>query len=173
MKDSLKEFIGRNREAFDDKEPSDNTWRGIRASLGSSSLWNSITLWRVAAMLLLGLSGYLFATKDSTILKKKEVAQLQVEFDDLEKFYSSQIAEKVALISSLDGIGEQDQFTQDIQKLEAMYQVLGEEMKNKPSEKVKDALILNLLVRIDLLNQQLKKLEDSRKESKSVKPSEV
>jgi hypothetical protein len=41
-------------------------------------------------------------------------------------------------------------------------------MKIKPSEKVKDALILNMLVRIDLLNQQIKKLEDSRKDKKKV-----
>lgn len=42
-----------------------------------------------------------------------------------------------------------------------MYQVLNEEMKTRPTEKVKDALILNLLVRIDLLNQQ-RELEDSK-----------
>jgi hypothetical protein len=37
--------------------------------------------------------------------------------------------------------------------------ILKEEMKSQPSEKVKDALVLNLLVRINLLNQQLYKLD--------------
>lgn len=173
MKDSLREFIRRNRGDFDDMEPSENVWRKIGNNLDRPSLWNSVALWRVAAVLFLGLSVYLLASKDSVLIERKEVARLQIEFNDLEKFYSSQIAEKVALISNLDGIGEQDQFTQDIQKLEAMYQVLGEEMKNRPSEKVKDALILNLLVRIDLLNQQLKKLEDSREKAASGKSAEV
>jgi hypothetical protein len=36
-------------------------------------------------------------------------------------------------------------------------------MKTSPSAKVKDALILNMLVRIDLLNQQIQKLEDHQK----------
>lgn len=47
-----------------------------------------------------------------------------------------------------------------------MYEVLREEMKASPSEKVKDALILNMLIRIDVLNQQIKKLEDLRKEER-------
>jgi hypothetical protein len=101
------------------------------------------------------------------------MASAQVEFMDLETFYSSQIAEKVALINDIDALGENDPFTQDFQKLDAMYQVLREEMKNHPSEKVKDALVLNLLVRIDLLNQQIKKLEDSKRRSQKIAASEV
>jgi len=32
-------------------------------------------------------------------------------------------------------------------------------MKRRPSQDVRDALVLNLLVRIDLINQQLNKLD--------------
>jgi hypothetical protein len=39
-------------------------------------------------------------------------------------------------------------------------------MKTHPTQKVKDALVLNLLVRIDLLNQQLHKIEEGEKEIK-------
>jgi hypothetical protein len=52
-----------------------------------------------------------------------------------------------------------------------MYQVLKTEMRQRPSQDVKDALVLNLLVRIDLLNQQLNKLdrrEEGKESSKSV-----
>jgi hypothetical protein len=86
-------------------------------------------------------------------------------FTDLESYYSNQIAEKVELIHDFDRGDEHEQFTQDFQKLDAMYQVLREEMKARPSTKVKDALVLNLLVRIDLLNLQIKKLEDRGKPS--------
>jgi hypothetical protein len=37
-------------------------------------------------------------------------------------------------------------------------------MKAHPSKKVKEALVLNLLVRIDLLNQQLQALENNAEE---------
>ena len=60
-------------------------------------------------------------------------------------------------------------FTQDYQKLDAMYQVLKEEMKLHPSKKVKDALILNFLIRIDLLNQQLHELDKGFKPMEKTK----
>jgi hypothetical protein len=70
-----------------------------------------------------------------------------------------QIAMKESLIDDFRQTEGLNGFTMDFKQLEAMYSVLKEEMKVRPSQKVKDALILNLLVRIDLLNQQLHKIE--------------
>lgn len=39
-------------------------------------------------------------------------------------------------------------------------------MNTRPSKEIRDALILNILVRIDLLNQQIERLEDLKKEKK-------
>jgi hypothetical protein len=170
MSDSLKDFIKKNREAFDDQEPSEKIWNAIDQSLPQTrqtSLWNSLVIWRVAALLFLGLSVFLFTTRPGSMIRKGEVVQMQKEFSDQEMFYSDQIAEKVAFIDDLDGALEDEQFTQDFQKLDAMYQVLREEMKSRPTEKVRDALILNMLVRIDLLNQQIKKMEDTKKKDRS------
>jgi hypothetical protein len=72
------------------------------------------------------------------------------------------------LISKINEWDADEDFTPDIQKLDAMYQVLREQMKINPSEKVKDALILNMLVRIDLLNQQIHKLEQSKEKKGDV-----
>ena len=162
MKDSLKDFIHQNRDGFDDKTPGERAWKKIETNLPvgkTISLWNSVSVWRAAAILFLGLASYFFLTGNPSSLQKKEVAKLQGEFSDLEMFYSSEIAEKVALINHFDQTRESDQFTQDFQKLDAMYQVLKEQMKIDPTQKVRDALVLNLLVRIDLLNQQLHTLE--------------
>lgn len=165
MKEPLKNFIDSNRPSFDDREPAEKTWHGIEAALprmGHQSMWSNLWIWRAAALVFLGLSIYLLVSRP--VLTNKNEHQLsQGEFSDLESYYSGQIAEKVAFINDLEAGAEIDLFTQDFQKLDAMYQVLREEMKNHPSEKVKDAMVLNLLVRIDLLNQQIKKLEDSRR----------
>jgi hypothetical protein len=166
MSDKLKDFIKAHRDEFDNREPSDRAWEGIQKELSGKqrgtvkAIWTSVSIWRAAAVIFFGLSVYLFMGNKPQ--QKQEFSKLQVEFRDLESFYGGQIAEKVAFIDNLNGY-EDDQFTQDVQKLDAMYEVLREEMKSHPSEKVKDALILNMLVRIDLLNQQIKKLEDSRK----------
>ena len=71
------------------------------------------------------------------------------------------------MIDDFGGSFEGEEFTQDFEKLDAMYQVLRDELKVRPTEKVRDALILNILVRIDLLNQQIQKLEDTREQRKA------
>jgi hypothetical protein len=166
---SLKKFVDQHRAEFDNREPGEEAWKKIDAELKDgkkASLWNNVALWRAAAVLFLGLSVFFFLTGNNSLAKRSEVAEIQTEFQDLESFYTDQIAEKVSLIGDIESFEGDDQYSQDIQKLEAMYQVLREQMKSQPSQKVKDALILNLLVRIDLLNQQLKKLEDSRKDER-------
>ena len=161
MKDELEDFISRNRNAFDDKEPSEKVWKGIEHKLFSpvKTLWNSVILWRAAAVVFMALSIYLLIPRNEV---RKQNAVALKEFTDVEAFYTKQISEKVELIDAIRNEGLNG-YTQDFQQLEAMYLVLKEEMKSSPSQQVKDALVLNLLVRIDLLNQQLHKLEKEYK----------
>ena len=160
--DKLENFIRNNRKAFDDKEPSEKIWSRIERSLifTDRSWWNSVSLWRAAAVVFMVLSVYLIIPKKEMRLRN-DVAMK--EFTDVEAFYIKQISEKVELIDEFERNEGLNGFTQDFQQLEAMYLVLKEEMKNHPSPKVKDALVLNLLVRIDLLNQRLHKLENEYK----------
>ncbi|MEI9921829.1 MAG: hypothetical protein WDO14_24015 [Bacteroidota bacterium] len=153
---SLEKFIKEHRDEFDDKEPSERVWKNIARK--QTTIISALSIWRAAAVIFFGLSVYLFVVNRPAV-SKREIAS---EFKDIEMFYGDQIAEKVALIEKLEGYDD-DQFSQDVKKLDAMYEVLREEMKTSPSAKVKDALILNMLVRIDLLNQQIQKLEDHRK----------
>jgi len=165
MKDSLRNFIRKHRDEFDDKQPADGVWSRIESQLPGKrfSLWSNVHVWRAAAVLFLSLSVYLMISRSGNQPLSADRARLQIEFSDLEKFYNSQISDKVELISNIQEFNEEDTYTQDIKKLDAMYQVLREQMKTQPSEKIKDALILNMLVRIDLLNQQIKMLEESDK----------
>lgn len=159
--ENLKKFFESNRDGFDQRTPSKTVWGRIeRALFGApqKDLWNSVSLWRAAAVVLLCLSVFQFAAP------RVSGQAAQREFTDVESFYAAEINQKVALIRN-EGSFLDDRFTQDLEKLEAMYAVLSEEMKKSPSQKVKDALVLNMLVRIDLLNQQIQRLEDSRKET--------
>lgn len=173
MKDSLKDFVDKNREAFDNRVPSEKVWAGIQTGLPKTSIWNNVTVWRAAAIIMFGISGWLFFANKPIETSRKETAQLQGEFTNLEKFYTDQIAEKVEWISDSRDTFADDQFAQDFEKLDAMYQVLREQMKTNPTEQVKDALVLNMLVRIDLLNQQIQKLEESKRTERGVKDTEI
>jgi hypothetical protein len=166
MKDPLEEFIHRNRSGFDDKEPSEKVWQNIKKGLGfeTQSLWNSVMLWRAAAIVFMALSGYLLIPE---IRDSRQTADATMnDFKDVEAFYFRQISEKVGMIDEFQKSEGLNGFTQDFQRLEAMYMVLKDEMKSGPSKKVQDAMVLNLLVRIDLLNQQLHKLEKEYPEDK-------
>jgi len=163
MKDSLGKFINENREAFDSQVPPEHAWNKIEGALPKASkqiFWSSVSFWRAAAIIFFGLSAYLLASKNYSRPNKQEIAEIQ-GFNDLETYYSSQISEKMDMVhryQSSTGLTE-DEITQNLKKLEAMYLVLKDEMKRRPSQDVRDALVLNLLVRIDLINQQLNKLD--------------
>ena len=167
----LENFVRQNRDAFDDKEPSEKVWWRVEETLpvrNKVSLWNSVVIWRAAAVIFMVMSGYLLIPKIKTNVIQSTNDVTLKDFNDVETFYVEQISEKVELIDDLQKHEGMEGFTHDFKQLEAMYAVLKEEMKIHPSKKVKEALILNLLVRIDLLNQQLHTLEqDSEKDNDS------
>jgi len=165
MKESMENFIRQNKAAFDDKEPSEKVWKKINNTLfNTTSLWNSLTMWRAAAVLLFGVCVYLLVPK----LGERQDRLAMNEFKDIESYYFTQISEKTDLLKEFEGADTGlNGYTSDFQQLEAMYQVLKEEMKTRPSQKVKDALVLNLLIRIDLLNKQLHKLDKDSQGSES------
>ena len=171
MSDQLEDFVRQNRSAFDDKEPSEKVWKNVEVSLklkAKTSLWNSVMIWRAAAILFMAITAFLLIPKK--IADQRQATATLNEFSDVEAFYTKQISDKEDMIGSFDKNEGLNGFTRDFEQLEAMYNVLREEMKARPSKKVKDALVLNLLVRIDLLNQQLHKLEvDGEKEGKAEK----
>jgi len=96
MKDSLGKFINENREEFDSQRPPENAWNKIEAALPEASkqiFWNSVSFWRIAAIILFGLSAYLVSSKNYSNPNKQEIAEIQ-GFNDLETYYSSQISQK-------------------------------------------------------------------------------
>ncbi len=162
---------------MDSQIPSENSWQKIiEQALPAASrqiFWNSITFWRaLLQVILFGLSSYLLISKSYYRPNRQEVAEIQ-GFNDLETYYSAQINEKMDLVhryQSATGLTE-DEITQNLKKLEAMYLVLKDQMKQKPTQDVRDALVLNLLVRIDLINQQLNKLD--KPVERNVKPKSI
>ncbi|MDL5045726.1 hypothetical protein QQ054_06710 [Oscillatoria amoena NRMC-F 0135] len=158
MKNNIEDFIKTNRMAFDDQEPPAQVWTRIRASLNIKVSWiNAMPFWRAAAVLFMAITAFLVTQR---FVDNRSHAGVISEFQDVETFYLNQIATKIELIEdNSDAEGAFNGFTHDFQHLDAMYQVLKEELKNRPTKQVKDALVLNLLIRIDLLNQQLHKLE--------------
>lgn len=169
MSDNFDKYIKSNKEAFDDKKPSDRLWSKIDADLSGGSR-NFNWVWKVAATLFFCTTVYLFfqkAENKGELLAHKE--KISGDFVDIESYYFQIISDKRDLIYEFDTQESpiEVDFEQDLQKLDAMYQVLKEELKVNPSKKVVDALILNMLVRIDVLNEKIEDLETSEVEQKT------
>ncbi len=169
MKDNedngLETFVKTNRQEFDQATPRVDVWSEIdKKVLAMSKPWyrQEVWLWRAASVVLLITSLFLY---QDNVKPTQQIASNDHEFDQVEVYYASMISEKRNQIDAFqEGEEEVDEaYIVDLQRLDAMYAVLKEELHKNPSKEVKDALTLNLLIRIDLLNNQLQVVEELNK----------
>jgi len=168
MKDELEQLVRDNKVAFNDQEPRKKVWKKIDQQLNDRSGYSWV--WKVAAVLFflstVGLS-FFVNNNDKSVETTIADTSIKKDFDGVESYYLDQISEKKAEIYQYEGNERvvNQHYEQDLQKLDAMYQVLKEEYNTNPSQKVIDALTLNLLVRIDILNKEIEALESGQAES--------
>jgi hypothetical protein len=99
-----------------------------------------------------------------------EVVAVNPQLLDAENFYISLIDQKreeVKIMSEKYDFG--GEFLSEIQLLDSMYTLLKKDMNNGNEEVLVDAMILNLQLRIEILNQQLsiiQSIENSQKDEK-------
>ena len=167
-KDRLEKIITENREYFDDKKPSSKLWSSIRFRLGIATTSSGSFWWKAAAIVFFALS--VFLVIDRMTVSEQNLASLATEFSQTESYYLQVIDEKKQLINGLTDdtvLGEEAE--RDLQRLDAMYEVLKEEYCQNPSKQVVDALVLNLLVKIDILNDEIEVMdEDSDSDEVSI-----
>ena len=90
------------------------------------------------------------------------------EFEAAEAFYISEISEKRANIEAINDVNQNliQSFQEDIHKLDSMYGELKKELSQDNNDQVFSALIQNLQIRIEILNQQLNILENVKNQKR-------
>ena len=165
MKDRLEKFVSENRESFDSETPGDRVWKKIQNEIfvkrtGTSQIW----MWKAAAIVFFCLSSFLLL-KDFLIDSEPadNLTGVTDQFIETENYYTSLISLKE---QELDNYSDNVDFNYMAQtgNLNAIYQVLKTELEKDPSQPVIDALILNLISRVDILNRELDRLEKLREE---------
>lgn len=177
MNDRLEKFIKSHRAEMDKKNPGKNLWTDIEKELNQNTkrkhISKSAIFWRAAAVILLLITSWLAFDKvvqNPEGNERFEVAEVSSILLEAENFYISLIEQKrgeIQLMSEKYNISSD--FLNEIDKLDSMYAVLKKDMKNGNEENLIDAMILNLQLRIDILNQQLKiiqSIENSQKDEK-------
>lgn len=162
MGDQLEKFIMENREAFDAAVPSDKTWSKIDKRLTKKgSVWP--TIWKVAAMLFMASTIFLMIDKHTN---ESEGPILSEEFTQAEDYYVTLINQKRQAIKNQLTPEQHEQFLVEIDQLDSMYVELKKTYQtNASNDRVMDAMINNLQLRLDILNKQLDILENIKNQN--------
>jgi hypothetical protein len=190
MKDKLEKFVKEHRDEFDSFEPRPDLWQDISKELHQKKtprrlLWpDGALLWKYAAAiaLLISVSFIIWKqlptdnlTTSSPVAEREQVQGLKEvpsQIAEVESYYTSLIQEKQAEIGTYDlkSLGIEENLKQDIAGLDSSYNRLKRELLDTPNkEQIMDAMILNLQMRMEILNRQLKTLEKIKSINKQKK----
>ncbi|WP_259071546.1 hypothetical protein HDF24_00020 [Mucilaginibacter sp. X4EP1] len=187
MSKRLEDFIEMNRDQFDDLEPSADLWAKIEMHLPAqhtelktreAKTFSLGFVMRVAAAVVV-VMGIGFATYIHSQRKQG------VDLAAINPIYAQQQVEYTSMIESqrteLKSIAKTDpqlyqQFSAEIAKMDSTYNQLKNQLPTSPNqERVLHAMIHNLQIQTEVLNQQLnvieqfnKMKEDQKDETKSI-----
>lgn len=170
MGDELEKFIVRHRQEFETEEPGGRVWKGIQSGLKSKGIFEM--WWKIAAVFFFASTAYLLFDKNLDIPADDPDAGTEVaEFLQAEDYYIKLISEKKAEIARYDRGLMKREFLLEIDRLDQLYAELKRTYEEQNStDLLVDAMITNLKLRIDILNQQIKileKLNDTENETES------
>ena len=163
--DNLEKFIRENRADFDTCVPSLDVWANLDQHLDRQRPSGRV-VWmkrlRVAAAVLVlltagGAAGAYLTNAGKTVAS---LADVSPEHAEMERYFNSQVEEKLAKLASYkqDGIVKAD-----IQELDETYEQLRKDLENAPSgadEKIIRAMVETYQSKISILEQVLEKVEN-------------
>ncbi len=160
---NIEDFVRSNREEFDNLEPREKLWTRIETEMdqdGPDYGW----VWKAAVVVLLAVCGYLVWERDSQQTAPSTMAtELHVdpEFVETELYYTQLIAQQRQAVEQFDLNDPEikENFKRDLASLDTVYQRLKVEYVETSNEAVLEAMIGNLQLRMELLNEQLLILE--------------
>lgn len=166
MGDQLERFIKENRSQFDRESDGQMLWNRIENELDQEGhrTRNFSMVWKVAAIIFLASTSVLLVDRFFGHMDSSDTP-VYSEFKQAEAFYASLIDEKKAEIMSYSDADLAREFLAEIEELDYMYGSLKETFdKRLPNQKLADAMIENLQLRIQILNKQLSILQQLNEE---------
>jgi hypothetical protein len=180
MKD-IEQFIKDNRDEFDSYQPGSRVWKNLQKQFPETDakkpVINMMTWmkWSAAAAVILLLGPGVYYFSDSG---KKENQASTYEVTDIPDEYAEEVYHFSRLIElkhkELNKIRKEEpelyrKFSADILRLDSSYQMLKKELPGNPNEEmILAAMIENLRIQTDLLNEQLliiRKIKQNKKHS--------
>jgi hypothetical protein len=189
MSNKLEQFIRDNREEFDSEEPRQQLWKKLQSEIGPRKKNDNVRhlsflRWTaVAAIFVMMLGMFYFMNRqnkqDAIVENKIGIPPGDAQLlDQVNPTYAKEVYHFTQLIelkqNELKQIEKEHpelygQFVKDIRRLDSSYQALRAELPANPDpETLLEAMLQNLRLQADLLNEQLtviKQIKKSKKES--------
>ena len=190
----LEQFINDHRREFDGEEPDPRIWKRVNDEINSKKKPGRVfklnrMQWSAAAAIIIVIGGSILYMNlnngiktppgSGTTVQTAAPAQSDI-ISDINPTYAKEVYHFTQLIelkqTQLKQIEKEDpvlykQFMSDINKLDSSYLKLKEELPSNPNrEQLLEAMIHNLQLQTELLNQQLQiiqKIKQSKNESNS------
>ena len=157
MGDHLEQFIMENKASFESEEPSGMVWKRIDKRMRRTNSFFQ-TAWKVAAVIFMVSTIYLLIEK--TTSETNFGPQLSEEFREAEDYYVQLINLRKEEIQAQLSPEQNAELLTEIDQLDNLYIELKKTYQtNAANDRVIDAMINNLQLRLDILNKQLEILE--------------
>lgn len=173
MSKRLEDFIRNNREEFDDLEPRLELWGNIvsklqeqenevkQAQKREAKTFSLGFVLRVAAIVIMVMgAGFIFYIKTQST--RVDYAAINPVYAKQRVQYASMVQNKRREVQALAKTNPElyHEFSADIAKMDSTYKKLNHELATSPNqERVLRAMIRNLQVQTEVLNQQLNVIE--------------
>jgi hypothetical protein len=182
MKDKLERFVRDNREDFDVFEPRADLWKDLEKGLGHKKrpLWqhplgsgfstSRRMVWQIAAtvLLVLGLGGFWYVNQKYGMTEQPDMVVFNPTYARTVQQYTRLIEDKRGELKTVleSNPALYQQFASDLDRLEKTYQNLKQELPKTPNQEMMiQAMVQNLKMQIDLLNQQLMIIQRIKQQS--------
>jgi hypothetical protein len=182
MSKRLEDFISNNKEEFDDLEPRADIWNNISKELDAwdeeqelpkkreEKTFSLGFVLRVAAMIVvvmgIGFGIYIQSQKSS---EEVDLVAINPTYAKQQVQYASLIATKRTELKAIAKFDPQlyKEFSAEITKMQTTYKKLNKDLATSPNqERVLRAMIRNLQIQTEVLNQQLSVIEQFNQSKK-------
>jgi hypothetical protein len=173
-KDRLERFVQEHRDEFDCFEPRPDLWQDITQQLSPEKtvqpFWfrNTIRRYAAAVLIVLGagwsiyhLGRYTQRADIASVQQTISIAEISPELAKVEAYYTSLINQKKLQLNDADlkALGLEGNFDYDLMVLDSAYTKLRKDLYTEMNkEKIVNAMIQNLQLRTEIINQQIQTL---------------
>jgi len=173
MSKRLEDFIKNNREEFDDLEPGSGLWDRIEQQLplpGENKIKREARTFtlgfvlRVAAVIVvvMGIGFALYLHNEHLVKPGVDLAAINPEYARQQVRYASMVETKRTEVKTIAKSDPQlyHEFSAQIDKMDSTYKKLNHDLASSPNQElVLRAMIRNLQIQTEVLNQQIEVIE--------------